>query len=1207
MRLGGERAPREAERGQAQPGNERRGGGRGAEASVGPALPGCGGCNPGMSDVVERTLLSALPGWLGQQQQQQKHEAAAGLGGGGGGGGPARPGRSASASRLGGLIRSITALASKHEEEKLIHQELNNLKATVSAPTTNLKLMKECMVRMIYCEMLGYEASFGYIHAIKLAQQGNLFEKRVGYLAISLFLHENHELLVLLVNTVVKDLQSTNLMEVCMALTAASQLFPQEMIPAVLPLIEDKLQHSKEIIRRKAVQALYKFYLIAPNQVQHIHDKFRRALCDRDVGVMAASLHIYLQMVKEDSSEYKDLTSSFVTILKQVVGGKLPVDYNYHNTPAPWLQIQLLRILRLLGKDDPGTSELMYDVLDESLRRAEINHNITYAILFECVHTIYAIHPKPDLLEKAAKCIGKFVLSPKINLKYLVFSPTLGLKALTYVIQQDPNLALQHQMTIIECLEHPDPIIKRETLELLYRITNEQNVTVIVQKMLDYINQSKEEYTIINIAGKIAELAEKYAPNNEWFIQTMNAVFSVGGDKMHPDILNSFLRLLAEGFEDEKEDIQLRFHAVQSYLSLLQDKNAVYPQKFIQVMSWVLGEYSYLLQNVDPEVVLASLYRILKSNATCETKVWIMAAISKTASRTTSSKTVEKFLLEFSASLDTSMRQQAFELKCLYENKELMKRLFPLDASCKNMVVDASLSFLDGFVAEGLNRGALPYKPHHQRQEEKLSQEKALNFEPYGESLSQSFPVSRIAGRQSPTGISLGSDNSVETGQKENSSLKLDGVKKLWSKEGYLPQKKNQEEKEEKTTEAALQGVPSVETVASTFPSQPKEEVTDHTEGAKEKQQLASALFVGLGSQNSTNLMGKTDSEAQKFTKKSKMNKESSLPMESAPTTSLFQEGLTGEKDPFVSNGHLKFRKASLHSPEIPESKTMLDRSHSLPEGGLNEKSLDHPFSPSSSFTHDHVDVFHPSPSSPALVQKQLSLTPRLPEEAAQHPHLDISELCGNESLLVYFSKVWKEDHLLIFLCLANKSSSVLKDVSLEFQHSEHFKMVENLDCQLAVLESEKMESFQRYVEMEKPCSSGNIFGCISYPLELDVRLRFSISLELLDFIRPMKMSTDEFGNLWLSISNEVRQNLKVASSQGTLSLMLDTFQQKLKLHIVDIIGNEGIAACRLLPSTPCLLHCRLHGGTLALWFRSPCSALPDCLLYQCQKVMEES
>ncbi|KAL7980045.1 hypothetical protein Chor_001313, partial [Crotalus horridus] len=844
-----------------------------------------------MSDVVERTL-SALPGWLGQQREP----AAALGGGGGGGGGPARPGRSAATSRLGGLIRSITALASKHEEEKLIHQELNNLKATVSAPTTTLKLMKECMVRMVYCEMLGYEASFGYIHAIKLAQQGNLFEKRVGYLAISLFLHENHELLVLLVNTV----------------------------------------------------------------------------------------------VKEDSSECKDLTSSFVTILKQVVGGKLPADYNYHNTPAPWLQIQLLRILRLLGKDDPRTSELMYEVLDESLRRAEINHNITYAILFECVHTIYTIHPKSDLLEKAAKCIGKFVLSPKINLKYLV----------------------------IECLEHPDPIIKRETLELLYRITNEQNVTVIVQKMLDYINQSKEEYTIINIAGKIAELAEKY-----------------------PFFFFCCVCVLLLGFEDEKEDVQLRFHAVQSYLSLLEDKNAVYPQKFLQVMSWVLGEYSYLLQNVDPEVVLASLYRILKSNATSETKAWIVAAISKTASRATGSKTV-----------------------------------------------DASLSFLDGFVAEGLDRGALPYKPHHQRQEEKLSQEK----------------------------------------------------------EGYLPQKKSPEEREEITTEAALQGGPSVETVAGTFPLQPKEETTEVAERTNEKQRLASALF-----------MGKADSTAQKFTRKLKMNEafpnESSLPMESSTTTSLFPEALTGKKDLFLNNGHLKFRKASLNSAEMPEYKTVLDRAHSLPEGGLNEKSLDHQFSPSSLFTHGHMDVFHPSPSSPTKIRKQLlQLTPRLPEEASQHPHSDISELCSNESLLVYFSKVWKEDRFLVFLFLANKSASILKDVRLEFQHSEHFKMVEGLS--LAVIESKNIERFQMYVEMEKPCSSGKIFGCISYPLESDVHLRFSISLELLDFIRPMKMSTDEYGKLWLSISNEVKQNLKVAPSQGTLSMMLDILQQKLKLHIVDII-----------------------------------------------------
>ena len=49
-----------------------------------------------------------------------------------------------------------------------------------------------------------------------------------------------------------------------------------------------------------------------------------------------------------------------------------------------------------------------------------------------------------------------------------------------------------------------------QTLELLYRITNGQNVTVIVQKMLDFLRQSRDEHTTIVLVGKVAELAEKY-------------------------------------------------------------------------------------------------------------------------------------------------------------------------------------------------------------------------------------------------------------------------------------------------------------------------------------------------------------------------------------------------------------------------------------------------------------------------------------------------------------------------------------------------------------------------------------------------------------------------------------------------------------------------------------------------------------------------
>ncbi|EDL28170.1 mCG133987 [Mus musculus] len=957
-----------------------------------------------MSDMVERTL-TALPGLFLQNQL----------------GGPAAS-RAPFFSRLGGLIRGVTALSSKHEEEKLIQQELSSLKATVSAPTTTLKTMKECMVRLIYCEMLGYDASFGYIHAIKLAQQGNLLEKRVGYLAVSLFLHESHELLLLLVNTVVKDLQSTNLVEVCMALTVVSQIFPREMIPAVLPLIEDKLQHSKEIIRRKAVLALYKFYLIAPNQVQHIHTKFRKALCDRDVGVMAASLHIYLRMIKENASGYKDLTESFVTILKQVVGGKLPVEFSYHSVPAPWLQIQLLRILGLLGKDDERTSELMYDVLDESLRRAELNHNVTY-----------------------------------------------GLKALTYVIQQDPSLALQHQITIIECLDHPDPIIKRET---------------------------------------------------------MNAVFSVGGDVMHPDILSNFLRLLAEGFDDETEDQQLRLYAVQSYLTLLDMENTFYPQRFLQVMSWVLGEYSYLLDKEGPEEVITRLYKLLMSDSiSSETKAWLFAAVTKLTPQAHSSPLVEKLIQEFTVSLNTCLRQHAFELKHLHENTELMKSLLQGAQNCEDIVADASLSFLDGFVAEGLSQGAAPYKPHHQRQEEQLSQEKVLNFEPYG----LSFSSSGFTGRQSPAGISLGSDisgNSAETGLKETSSLKMEGIKKLWGKEGYLPKKESGTGDKPEASHVPAEGA-TVENVdqATTRKDQAQGHIPSTEE--KEKQLLASSLFVGLGPENTVDLLGKADVVSHKFRRKSKLKVAQSDKTPSAPTApcsalSLGSDVAGGDEDGLSAvdrgDGELSselFRSESLSGPPSAEKL----ESVSLPVPSL--------------FADNNMEVFNP-PSS--------SATSTVKEETPECRHSGLVEICSNEAVSVSSYKVWRDDCLLVIWAVTSKTDSEFTDAQLEIFPVENFKI-----------------------------------------------------------------STEDFGKLWLSFANDVKQTIKISEPGVALTSVLTELQQNLRLRVIDVIGNEGLLACKLLPSTPCVLHCRVHADAVALWFRSSSSVLSDYLSCHCQKVMQTS
>uniref|UniRef100_A0A8D3BYN9 AP-4 complex subunit epsilon n=1 Tax=Scophthalmus maximus TaxID=52904 RepID=A0A8D3BYN9_SCOMX len=1000
--------------------------------------------------------------------------------------------------------------------------------------------MKELMVRAIYCESLGYEASFSYIHAIKLAQQGAGLEKRVGYLAVSLFLNENHELLLLLVNTVLKDLQSTNLIEVCMALTVVSQMFPKDMIPAILPLVEEKLNHPKEIIRRKAVLALYKFYLIAPNQVQHIHNKFRKALCDKDPGVMTASLHIYLQMIQENPEGYKDLTASFVTILKQVVGGKLPIDFNYHSVPAPWLQIQLLRILSFLGKNDQSVSELMYEVLDESLQRAEMNHNITYAILYECVRCIYTIHPKSELLEKAAQCIGNFVLSPKINLKYL------GLKALTYVVQQDPKLALQHQMTIIECLDHPDLIIKRETLELLFRITNAQNVMVIVEKMLEFLRVSTDDYTTIDLVGKVAEL---------WFIETMNTVFSVGGDMMQPDIPNSFLKLLSEGFDCVEDDRKLRLFAVDSYISLLHGEPGKLPQRFLQVISWVLGEYSHLREELEPASVLRLLEKLLDMKQTSsETKNWVLMAMTKLCVGGASVSVAQQVSETYISSMDTVLRQRAQELQHFGQDSEVRTRVLPRDTDLENTIfdVDSSLSFLDGFVSEALAAGAAPYKPPHQRQEE-LAQAKALSLEPYGLSLPISMSSCSIADRQSPTPLSMSSGLST--------TLKLDGVKRVWGREGYLVQRESVEETAQVEVPSPLRS-PSQQAEANGSHSQTPTQ-TPTPEPEQEKQQLAASLFFGLSSQSSVCLMGK-----------------------SGPTSHRFRRKAKGQGS--ISGATEQTSKTKLNDSDIKGSDPSLSEDSGLVAADSEDM-------------NPHEDPERP---------KDLCLSSHLPAELSGLCHSEISPLCSIQSLDLSACHVQKDDSLVLVIFIQNSSDSAIRQIPLDLDSDElevMYYVSRVSDSPVEDVRSHDVAVYQYSLTVKRPSVHVEVVGTVSCPVGTPQTVRFSYKLPLTTFIRPLTLSTEEYGTMWLAFSHDTKQNLTLISDDPEpLTATLSVLKRKLQLHVVEIIGMEGILACRLLRDRPCLMHCRVHAGALAVWLRSPVPDLPDCLIYHCQRALQE-
>jgi AP-4 complex subunit epsilon-1 len=138
---------------------------------------------------------------------------------------------------------------------------------------------------------------------------------------------------------------------------------------------------------------------------------------------------------------------------------------------------------------------------------------------------------------------------------------------------------------VVDCLESKDETLKKLTLDLLYKITNSNNIEVISKKMLATLHSSTDPYFRQNLVNRICELAERFATSHQWHIDTMHILFEFGSEYISLDTLNNYLKLVADNY---KEDNEFGALIIQSNMSLLE---RVQPTDLIiKMISWIFGE-----------------------------------------------------------------------------------------------------------------------------------------------------------------------------------------------------------------------------------------------------------------------------------------------------------------------------------------------------------------------------------------------------------------------------------------------------------------------------------------------------------------------------------------------------------------------------------------------------------------------------------------
>jgi AP-1 complex subunit gamma-1 len=482
--------------------------------------------------------------------------------------------------KLRDLIRAVRACKTAAEERAVISKESALIRTAIKEEDEQYRHRN--VAKLMFIHMLGYPTQFGQMECLKLISAQSFPEKRIGYLALTLLLNESAEVLTLVTNSLKLDLTNNNQYIQALSLIAIGNLATQDMARDLVSDVEKLLRSNNSYLRKKAALAAIRLLKKEPDLIEGMEERIVALLKDRSHGVLITGLQLVIEVLSElpsTKSEYVKLVPSLVRLLRNFLSMGYSPEHDVSGITDPFMQVKLLRLLRILGAGNEEASEQMNDVLAQVATNTETSKNAGNAILYECVQTIMDVESDSSLRVLAVNILGRFLLNRDNNIRYV------ALNSLTKVVTEDNAAVQRHRNTIVDCLKDPDISIRQRALDLIYQLVNESNVVALTTELLNYLVVAQSEQKV-NLASKIIQIVEKYAPNKRWRIDTIITMLTIAGPISDESIARTCILFVAaaEGLQG--------YATHRLYRALLEDTDQF---GLLQVAIWCIGEYGNLL------------------------------------------------------------------------------------------------------------------------------------------------------------------------------------------------------------------------------------------------------------------------------------------------------------------------------------------------------------------------------------------------------------------------------------------------------------------------------------------------------------------------------------------------------------------------------------------------------------------------------------
>ncbi|KAF4530736.1 hypothetical protein B566_EDAN018418, partial [Ephemera danica] len=317
--------------------------------------------------------------------------------------------------RLQDLFRQIRAARTGAEERAVVNKEC----ALIRSCFRDDDSMWRCrnLAKLLYIHMLGYPAHFGQLECLKLIASPRFTDKRIGYLGAMLLLDEQQDVHLLITNSLKNDLNSTTQFVVGLALCTLGAIASPEMARDLASEIDRLTRSPNAYIRKKAVLCAFRVVRKVPEIMEIFLPATRSLLTEKNHGVLITGVTLITEMCERSPdtlSHFKKLVPNLVRILKNLILAGYSPEHDVSGVSDPFLQVKILRLLRILGRNDSETSEAMNDILAQVATNTETSKNVGNTILYETVLSNMDIQSESGL--RAGNNVRDDVVSSTIQL-----------------------------------------------------------------------------------------------------------------------------------------------------------------------------------------------------------------------------------------------------------------------------------------------------------------------------------------------------------------------------------------------------------------------------------------------------------------------------------------------------------------------------------------------------------------------------------------------------------------------------------------------------------------------------------------------------------------------------------------------------------------------------------------------------------------------